>query len=98
MSNINEIVKQLEMFSEEIIDFNNKASEADLLALETKLRISLPKDYKTFLKIYNGFSLLGITIYGVGDSKPVSLEEVFETEHNQVGNPMPSYLIPFSPD
>jgi cell wall assembly regulator SMI1 len=98
MVNINEVVKQLELFSEDIIEFNKEATEADLLAFENKMKVSLPNDYRTFLQIYNGLSLMGVIIYGVGDSKPLSLEKVFDIEHSEVGNPMPSYLIPFSPD
>ena len=42
---------------------------------------------------------MGKVVYGIDDgSGRYSLEDCYQFEHFEVGNPMPDFLIPFSPD
>lgn len=99
MNNIEELVQQLELFSTELIELRQPISEEEIAKFEDKFDLKLPIDYKTFLKLHNGLSLVGLVIYGI-DSKSVqfSLESSYVFEHYEVDNPMPEYLVPFSPD
>src|SRR5687767_4094816 len=99
MRTIEELIQQLELFSPGLIDLQPPTDEASILKFEKKLGFQLPKDYKTFLKVHNGLSLMGITIYGIDNgSLSFSLEKCYVFEHDEVDNPMPQYIVPFSPD
>lgn len=98
MSDIKNIVQQLELFSGSIIELYPPSSEREIIDFEGKYALRLPLDYREFLLLHNGFSLMSVTVYGINKSIPLSLEKVFIIEHDEVGNPMPRYLIPFSPD
>ncbi len=97
MKTIEELIQQLELFSSELIDLQPSIDERRILELEEKLGFQLPKDYRTFLKVHNGLALMGVTIYGI-DNRLFSLEKAYSFEHYEVDNPMPEYLLPFSPD
>lgn len=99
METIEELLQQLELFSSKLIELRPPVSEKNIVEFEEKFALKLPVDYKTFLKLHNGLSLVGLIIFGI-DSELVefSLEEAYNFEHYEVGNPMPEYLVPFSPD
>lgn len=97
MRSIEGLLKQVELFSPELIDLQKPVDEQKILDFEGKFNIQLPKDYKTFLRAHNGFSLMSITIYGIEDDGE-SLEDCYLFEHFEVDNPMPEYLVPFSSD
>lgn len=99
MKTIEELIQQLKLFSSELIDLHPSMDEVSIFKFEEKFGLQLPKDYRTFLKIHNGLSLIGATIYGIDDgSKSFSLEKCYFIEHDEVDNPMPQYFVPFSPD
>lgn len=99
MKTIEELIQQLRLFSRELINLQPPADEVEILKFEEKFGFQLPKDYKTFLKVHNGLSLMGVTIYGVDSgSLSFSLEKSYLFEHDEVDHPMPEYFIPFSPD
>lgn len=99
MATINELVQQLELFSAELIELRPPINEAKIGEFEGKFALTLPVDYKAFLKLHNGLSLIGLIIYGIDDeSVRFSLEDAYNFEHHQVDNPIPEYLVPFSPD
>src|SRR5215211_7679514 len=99
MPAIQELIEQLELFSSELIDLKEPIDQEKILEFEKKLNFNLPNDYKTFLKKHNGLTLIGLTIYGIDNSMGAnSLEKSYLFEHFEVDNPMPEYLVPFSPD
>ena len=66
---------------------------------ENEIQYKLPKDFKYFIKEFNGFSLNGTEVNGIGkEFMKTSLDELYNFEHNEVENPMPKYFMPFSPD
>jgi cell wall assembly regulator SMI1 len=96
---IKELITQLKLFSPEIIELNNPVSNEQIFEAEQKLGISLPEDYKTFIKHHNGLSLMGSVIYGISYGSGIyDLEKCYNFEHFEVDNPMPVFLVPFSPD
>lgn len=97
--NINDIIEMLQLFSDEIITLNNPANQESILLFQSGYNIKLPEDYITFIQKINGLSLMGTTVYGLGEEAwEFSLEKNHKREHEEVGNPMYDYLIPFSPD
>jgi cell wall assembly regulator SMI1 len=99
MAKLNEIFEELMKFNPRLRTFKEGISQEKIQAFEAGHNLSLPNDYKEFLKRTNGFSLRGTTIYGIyDDSKTFSLNEAFQIEHFEVENVMPMHFIPFSPD
>lgn len=97
--NIYEVLVELEKFSNEILSLGSPLEEGIIINFEKKYNIVLPVDYKILLRKYNGVNLYGTEIYGIDQSeKSYSLEQNYLFEHNEVGNGMPLYLVPFSPD
>lgn len=75
------------------------AEDKSIKDAETMLGCQLPDDYKCFLKETNGISFGGQTIFGVSQKLPAyDIVGTSLREHTMVENPMPSHLIPFSPD
>jgi cell wall assembly regulator SMI1 len=96
---IDEVIKELSLFSNRIITLNEPGNLEDIELFENTLGLKLPNDYKELLKIHNGFDLMGATIYGIGNSSHNrSLEKIHKREHTEVANPLYECLVPFSPD
>jgi cell wall assembly regulator SMI1 len=99
MKSIDELIEKLNLFSNELIEFNGPISAEEIAATEKAIGYVLPMDYKAFLSIHNGIALMGVTIYGIKDRyNQFSLLDAYYYEHESVGNVMFKYLIPFSPD
>ena len=79
--------------------FGQPASENSIRSAEARLNIKFPEDFRYFLSRY-GYADWPETIYGVGEAMPAvySLLENLRQEQEEVGNPMPSGIIPFSPN
>lgn len=99
MKTIEELVQQLKLFSSDLIELQLPIGEAKIVEFEESFDLQLPIDYKAFIKLHNGLSLVGLTIYGLDNaSGNFSLEKSYAFEHYEVDRPMPKYLVPFSPD
>lgn len=97
--NMQEIIVQLELFSERIITLDKPVSAEEIDSFEKRTKLILPNDYKILLKRYNGINLMGTIVYGILKGEiSISLEEAFNFEHQEVDNVIFDYLIPFSPD
>lgn len=99
MMNINDAIEELKKFSKTILSTNESVSENLISEFEKKYNLELPEEYKIFLKNYNGIDLDGTQIFGIKEKGNLySLEECYLSEHYEVENEMPLYLVPFSPD
>lgn len=99
MATLNEIFEELMKFNPRLRTIKEGISEEKIQAFEVGHNLTLPNDYKDFLRRTNGCSLRGTTIYGIyDDSKAFSLSGAFQIEHFEVENEMPMHFIPFSPD
>ena len=92
-----DIINELLKFSEDLLTLNSPVEPKKIQEFEKKVGLRLPNDYKEFIQNYDGVDLAGTAVYGISTSSQ-SLEDMYLFEHNEVGNPMPHYLIPFSPD
>ncbi len=99
MNNIQNVVSEILKFSDKLLTIYEPANLAEIQLFEKEIGISLPEDYKIFLRRTNGLELTVTIVYGIVDM-PVhlSLSNAYNIEHNEVENEMPSHLIPFSPD
>ncbi len=92
-------LKELKKFSPSILELGSPIVDSRLEKFEIQIKYKLPDDLKYFLKEHNSISLMGETIYGISDEfQGRSLDKVYNIEHNEVNNPMPKELLPFSPD
>ncbi|MGY3055754.1 cell wall assembly regulator SMI1 [Pedobacter sp. UYEF25] len=90
---------ELTKFSDSLLNFESKILDSRIEYFENKIGYNLPKDFKYFIKKSNGFSLNGTEVNGIGDEfLNSSLDKLYDFEHNEVGNPMPKYFMPFSAD
>jgi hypothetical protein len=91
--------EELLKFSNSILNLESPIIDSRIEDFEKKIEYKLPKDFKYFIKKNNGFSLSVTEVYGIGkEFSNSSLDEIYDFEHNEVGNPMPKYFLPFSPD
>ena len=91
--------EELLKFSNSILNLESPIIDSRIEDFENKIEYKLPKDFKYFIKKNNGFSLSVTEVYGIGkEFLNSSLDEIYDFEHNEVGNPMPKYFWPFSPD
>lgn len=99
MINETQIINELLKFDESLIELGEHVTDDRYEKLEQKIGYSLPASFKSLLKKYNYISLYGTSINGL-DAKyrDSSLDRLYEIEHNEVGNPMPKELFPFSAD
>jgi cell wall assembly regulator SMI1 len=96
-----EIINELKRFSITILELQNPVQLGLVEGFEKKYKVALPNDFKLFLSIHNGASLDGTEVYGIedtGSEKRYALDGCYNAEHFLVGNAMPLYLVPFSPD
>lgn len=97
---IENLMDELHKFSSAIITFNSPVSSESILEFEKQFNVVLPDDYKEFVRIHNGFELMGDTILGIfsKDNPNNNLNDCYAFEHFGTVCPMPKDLIPFSPD
>jgi hypothetical protein len=93
---IKSAIIELTKFSGQLFDHGEPIQEKEIWTFEERHKFRLPEDFKTMLRMFNGVALGGTEVYGI--SVGYSLEECYEFEHYEVGNQMPVYLVPFSPD
>lgn len=94
---IDEIFKELNKFSNEVLTLYEPLKEVNLIEdFEKRHNLQLPNEYKYLISKHNGIDLMGVTIYGFTGSE--NLESVYEFEHNEVVFPQFDFLVPFSPD
>jgi hypothetical protein len=93
------ITEQLKRFSPKIADFGESINAELIRFFEEAYNVELPKDYKELLYIFNGFSVMGNEVYGIGENAvTLPLENAYQFEHFQVEVPQPLHLVPFSSD
>jgi cell wall assembly regulator SMI1 len=99
ISACNEILKELSKFSEDILFLGEPITDKRIIEFEKQIGFALPLDFKYLLSIHNSFSLSGTGVLGIGEEfRGASLENVYQFEHKEVGNPMLAEFLPFSPD
>jgi cell wall assembly regulator SMI1 len=98
MKNIDEIILELQKFTDKIVTFKDPASLSEIVAFEKSIEIKLPEDYKRFLQFSNGFDLRGKQVYGINPLDAENLESIYLREHYEVEIPQYKHLVPFSPD
>lgn len=94
---MDEIFEQLQQFKDGAITYYEPVDEISIDEFEHKNSVSLPDDFKLFIKKSNGIEVLSTSVYGLGN-KQEDLFEVYRREHTLVNIPMPGNVIPFSPD
>src|SRR5688572_18572595 len=92
------LINELSKFSDSILDLNGPVEEKGIFEFEKKYQLKLPEDYKEFIKRHDGFELMGVGLIGITPVSGNSLDQLYHFEHEEVGNPMPPNLVPFSPD
>lgn len=93
------IYNELLKFSNSILHLEISITDNRIEDFENNIEFKLPKDYKYFIKSNNGFSLNGTKVYGIGkEFKEISLDRIYNFEHNEIENPMPKCFLPFSPE
>lgn len=96
---IDEAVNELKKFSPRILSWNEPVDPELMRRFESRFEVKLPEDYKYFLSITNGFSLMGDEVLGMFDAeKKYDLFMAYQIEHFEVIVPQYRQLIPFSPD
>lgn len=94
-----QLIEELNRFDSSIIEIGAAIKDQRLKDLEKQVDFELPLDFKYFLTICNGVSLMGIGVLGLDKSyEESSLDNVFRNEHSKVGNKMPLHYLPISPD
>lgn len=97
--NLKNFIREFEKFSNSLKESIGPISEKDLIDFQYSAPFSVPEEYLLLLSYSNGFSLMGDEIYGIGcNCLGLSMEDAYHIEHDLVENPMPSHIIPFSPD
>jgi hypothetical protein len=91
---INELLK----FSRNILEMGNIINDNRIENFEKYRKLTLPSDFKQFIKKVNGFSLMGTKVYGFYDTKSENIETVYQFEHFETRVPQYLFLVPFSPD
>ncbi|KIQ17957.1 hypothetical protein RT99_18010 [Flavobacterium sp. MEB061] len=93
------LLNELYKFSNEVLILGIPIKDNRLEIFEKKIGYILPDDFKYILKKHNKISLFGVELIGYDDEfQNSSLDKVYEFEHFEVSNKMPSQFVPFSPD
>lgn len=95
------LITELEKYDKSIVSLWKGASEKEIEDSETHIGQELPKEYKEFVRISNGLEFTCDYILRVGNNvtpSAFSLNWVYDFEHFESNNPMPSHIIPFVPD
>lgn len=92
-------LKELTKFSETLLELREPINDDRLIQFERELGFELPVDFMYFLTRFNGFSLRGTEVFGLGEHyKEASLDRIYEFEHFNVSYKMPKHFLPFSND
>lgn len=96
---ITDVINELTLFSDKVLALNPPVAIQVIEAFEKQFNVKLPGDYIAFVQRFNGMNLMGTEVYGIGEEAGVSsLDRKYIIEHQEVGNPMYNYLVPFSHD
>lgn len=93
--------RKLLEFNPTLISVSPSLDKEEIEEFENVHQLLLPADYKFFLTLCNGFSLLGHTVFGINKSNSNPEEDllnIYIREHREVDYPMLDHLIPFSPN
>lgn len=86
-------------FSMNLLSLGDPILDNRIEQLEREIGYALPIDFKYFISRYNGFSLCGTEVFGLGRNlKESSLDKVYFFEHNIAEYKMPPQFLPFSND
>lgn len=97
MEKVAKVLMHLKKFSSEILDLAPPLRDSRLIGeFENKYKLRLPNDYKWFVSMHDGLSLMGDDVYGFSGDE--NILTAYDFEHFCVQYPMPEYLVPFSPD
>ena len=95
----NLVINELTRFSRDMISLGDSIKDDRIELFEKQIEFDLPLDFKYIINKFNGISLVGTKVLGLGDElKGTSLDKVYKFEHTEASNKMPNYLMPFSPD
>ena len=95
------LIKELEKFDKSIVSLWDAASEQEIEDTEAHIGQVLPEEYKEFIRRSNGLEFTCDYILRVGNNvrpSAFSMNDVYDFEHYESCNPMPSYIIPVAPD
>lgn len=93
------VINELVRFSGNLISFGLPIEDDRLELLEQQIGFNLPTDFKFIIKKFNGISLMGTSVLGIGHQfGGASLNAVYHFEHFEASNKMPKNLLAFSPD
>lgn len=92
------LVEELLKFSDDILSLGNPITDDRIKVFEEKYTLALPEDFKKFISMYNGISLMGKEVYGFDINRTESIENIYIYEHNEVAVPLFPELVPFSSD
>lgn len=96
---INKIVCELKKYSESLCTLYPGVDENEIIELEKKINFKLPKEFKDFLSIINGFEIMSDMVYGIhNNNKGIDLFSNYIFEKDEVGNPIYDYLLPIAPN
>lgn len=96
---MNPLKTQLLKFNEDLVEIGSPISDDRIENFELKIGYQLPPIFKSTLKDMNAFSIYGSEVYGFGATIDACLlYSIYRFEHEEVGNPMPANIFPFSPD
>jgi len=99
---ISEQVELIKSLPSKFASFGAPVQNIELEKLEEELRIKLPKDFKDFYSMINGFSFMGAMVYPLlareSNELKEDLKRIYSREHEEVVNPMPKFYFPFSPN
>lgn len=92
------LIKELLKFSDDILEFGSNINDSRIEEFEQYRKLTIPSDFKQFMKKVNGFSLMGTEVYGFNKDKVNAIENIYHREHFEVRIPQFPHLVPFSPD
>lgn len=95
---LSELIGILKKFSTSMIEMYDPIEPVILKHFEERYKLILPTELEELLLLHNGINLMGTEIYGITSfSNRYDLKKCYEFEH-EVGNKMPLFYLPFSPD
>lgn len=95
MKLIESIIKELQKFSTDLVQFGDPISDNRIENFEKNNKLKLPEEFKTFMKITNGLSAYGQELVRFSNEKNASsIEYLYET----IKLFLPEQLVPISPD